>query len=196
MSCVQLSFAIARARVCHSKNNKCHVWHACPMGTNCVPQRRETLLAEVIIIYSRISFASQNKFRENFSRKSFSFGKIFPRGLSASMHKLSPAAQKRGFACRRIFKKRAPEKVAQRVFREEEQRASEHSREERSGLQNLLRCDEAEGNPPRGTYWEAVIPLAPSLRELSSGARLRESPHYSLPCVRGGVLPKVRRRGC
>ena len=63
--------------------------------------------------------------------------------------------QKRGFACRRIFKKRAPEKVAQRVFREEEQRASEQSREEHSGLQNLLRCDEAEGNPPRGKHQEA-----------------------------------------
>ena len=34
------------------------------------------------------------------------------------------------------------------------------------------------------------------LRELSSEARLRESPYYSLPCVRGGGLPKARRKGC
>ena len=67
--------------------------------------------------------------------------------------KLSPAAQKRGFACRRIFKKRAPAKIAQRVLREEEQRASEQSREERSGLHNLLRCDEAQGNPPCRNYF-------------------------------------------
>ena len=38
----------------------------------------------------------------------------------------------------------------QRGFYRARMRASEHSREERSGLRNLLRCDEAEGNPPRG----------------------------------------------
>ena len=32
---------------------------------------------------------------------------------------------------------------------EEEQRASEQSREERSGLQNLLRCDESAGSTAR-----------------------------------------------
>ena len=31
------------------------------------------------------------------------------------------------------------------------------------------------------------FPLPPSLRELSSAARLRESPHYSPPCVREGA---------
>ena len=37
--------------------------------------------------------------------------------------KLSPAAQKRGFARGSIFKKRAPAKIAQRVFREEGEKA-------------------------------------------------------------------------
>ena len=47
-----------------------------------------------------------------------------------------------------------------------------------SGLRNLLRCDEAQGNPACAMIWEAVIPLAPSLRELSSAARPGESPYY------------------
>ena len=46
-----------------------------------------------------------------------------------------------------IYKKRAPAKIAWRVLWEEEQRAFGQSREERSGLRNLLRCDEAQGNP-------------------------------------------------
>ena len=33
-----------------------------------------------------------------------------------------------------------------------------------------------------------------SLRE--GGAHNKEFPYYSLPCVRGGGLPKARRRGC
>ena len=92
--------------------------------------------------------------------------------------KLGPAAQKRGFACRRIFKKRAPAKIAQRVLREEEQRASEQSREEHSGLRNLLRCDEAEGNPPRGSIFESkrnVNFLASLFEGGVCAASLRES---------------------
>ena len=45
------------------------------------------------------------------------------------------------------------------------------SREERSGLRNLLRCDEAEGNPPRGSDFKKLGSLGmktqgPSVRGL------------------------------
>ena len=135
------------------------------------PQRRGTLLAEEIHKEGLPKKSHQRVFREE--------------------------AQKRGFACRSMFKKRVPAKIAlasfagrgresaflakprwgfdrfrawewhmeraisglprrceadaweeeQRGFYRARMRASEHSREERSGLRNLLRCDEAQGKP-------------------------------------------------
>ena len=104
-------------------------------------QRRGTLLGS-FYFGSRISFASQNKFREEISRKSFSFGKIFPRGLSKSICKLSARAQ---------------------------------------------------GNPACAMIWEAgggsIDSLGALLRELSSVARLRESPYHT---SRSGGQPSSR----
>ena len=65
-------------------------------------------------------------------------------------YKLSPAAQG-NLACRRRFREKGSRKS--RVSEFFGKRSSEHQSKaanHTSGLRNLLRCDEAEGNPPRG----------------------------------------------
>ena len=116
-----------RARLCHDFNklyrprtlmslldNKPLVKGVCPAGTNCVPQRRETLLAG--FYFSSHFFVQAQKSREGWRRLILTGG----RGRELFCHsknnkrqvwrKLSPAAQKRGFACRRNFEKGLPQK--------------------------------------------------------------------------------------
>ena len=122
-----------RARLCHDFNklyrprtlmslldNKPLVKGVCPAGTNCVPQRRENLLAG--FYFSSHFFVQAQKSREGWRRLILTGG----RGRELFCHsknnkrqvwrKLSPAAQKRGFACRNFFKKRAPAKIALASF--------------------------------------------------------------------------------
>ena len=54
------------------------------------------------------------------------------------------------------------------------------SREERSGLRNLLRCDEAEGNPARGSDLgsKGIIHSLASLSEGGAPKGRKELPHF------------------
>ena len=108
------------------------------------------------------------------SRKSFCCAKIFSRGLSKSICKLSARAQGNP-ACAMIREARGAvsplppslREVARRSRDRRSNRApaqmrgkrsSEHSGKaasEANGLRNLLRCDEAEGNPPRGRNYDS-----------------------------------------
>ena len=76
----------------------------------------------ISFLSSRISFASQNKCREGWRRLILTGGlarELFCHSKNNKRQvwrKLCPAAQKRGFACRSMFKKRAPAKVALASF--------------------------------------------------------------------------------
>ena len=69
------------------------------------------------------------------------------------------------------------------------------SREERSGLRNLLRCDEAEGNPPRGSDFKKLGSLGMKTQgPLGEGAfRLRS---FGPRNGRGGHVSSFGKKIC
>ena len=105
---------------------------------------------------------------------------------------------------------RAPAKVVQRVLREEERQAHKVMRQtkcaadpnalpRRGGL--FAVCELGNGTwivPFQGSRADAKQMRG---KRSSAGTTARDGgllrlPQYSLPCVRGGGLPKARRRGC